>query len=193
MNGPWIAAFIAVSLVALFNGAVTVGLLRRIGSVLERAEAILQTSVSTGPGGLPAGSAIPEFEAHRADGSAVGRSEIRHSTIVFMSSGCQPCKRLAADLREHWLSLSSVTSLVVVLNDPSEADELDLPGDTPIIYQRERRMAAAFRSSATPHVFVTDGTQIIGNGTPNSIAGVFALIPARKEVRTSREPALPAR
>jgi thiol-disulfide isomerase/thioredoxin len=145
--------------------------------VLEAAEARLQALPEYGPGGLPIGAQIPPFEATTADGAPFTEADLRGRTslVLFLSSGCSPCRTLADDLNGNTDALGP--DLLVVLNDPSELLELGLADEIPILYQPDSVVSRAFDTTATPHAFVVDHQGVVtASGTPNSLRQLRQLV-----------------
>jgi AhpC/TSA family len=175
MSAFWMAAVIAVWLVVALLALVVLGLLRQIAPILERADAVL-AGQPTHPG-LPVGSPIPTFALTAADGSTLTDTSLVGTpfTLLFVSSGCEPCRRLAAALREDDVDLP--VELIVV------ADELDLLsqlGEWPtatLTSQSAHQVSEAFRTGATPHAFAIDrGGTIAAAGFPNTAQRLMSLI-----------------
>jgi hypothetical protein len=179
MTTPWIVAFATLWAVVVFTLSIVLGGLRRIAPVLERAEQQLGVTSSASAGGLPPGTLVPAFSGRDAEGSEFDEQRLGRALLLFLSGGCPPCRLLAQDIAKQYPIAALQHEIVVVLNGRSELDELQLPSGIRVIYQANRSIARAFDTTATPHVFVIENGEIIGRGTPNSVAGIFALTSQR--------------
>src|SRR5437879_10941649 len=99
MTGPWIVAFIGLSLIACLNAFVTAGLLRRSTRLLESVESALKTSAPTIAGGVPVGSRLPRFVVKDERGRIFDSSRMvdRPGVFLLLSPTCEPCQGLVAD------------------------------------------------------------------------------------------------
>ena len=176
MSAPWVIAFLGLWAVVLLEGALVLGTFRRVSIALETAEDRLQELPVPGPGGLRIGAKVPRFVASRADGRDFTDEDLRGaiSLVLFLASGCAPCRTLAADLNQNPDEV--YTRLLVILSGETEFIDLGLNEAVPVVYQRDGAMARAFETSATPHAFLVDhDCTVIASGTPNSIAGLRRL------------------
>ena len=160
MSAAWVAAFAALWLVTLLNTAVVLGGLRRIASVLERAEARLPAE---GPAlGAEVGSAIDPFPLVGEDGSDVSWGEfVREPTILLlMSPHCGACRNLAEHLVGPREQVKGVP-LVVVMDDSPEGRREPLPPGLNVLYQRDGAATRALRNRATPQAYVLDPSGVV--------------------------------
>lgn len=168
---PWIIAFAALSFVVLIVGLLVVGIQRRLSTVLEAAEAVVRLSgASFGAAGLPAGSVVPYFEAYDEQGRPISSAVLlaEPAIVVFLASDCEPCHRLVADLATIETRPLGV-ELIVVLSEGDTGLRIPTLGGLTPVYQRDRGVAAAFDSSASPHAFAIGSERtIVGSATPNS-------------------------
>ena len=153
MSTPWIAAFAFLWLAVIAVGVVMLGTLRRITSVLERAESQLEAEAV----GVRPMSVLPSFELYDASGDLVtSESLIREPTILlFMESGCSPCRQLALALEGFDDTVDGVP-FVVVLDDSPNARQVPIPPDIRVMYEREGAVSGLFESAITPQAFVID-------------------------------------
>lgn len=171
MTPVWIVAFTGLSLLVALTVLALVGTLRRISSVLEQAEEYLRT-FSPQLRGLPPGAPVPEFEAETEEGARFSAADLQGtaSVVLFLSSGCPPCRMLAAELSPSAVGELS-SELHIVLTHRSEADELGLAEKLSVIYQDNRELSRAFQSNATPHAFAVDASgTVVASGTPSSLS-----------------------
>lgn len=176
MSGAWIAAFLALWAVVLLLGLLVLGLLRRIGPVLERAEFVASSAV--GPGiGLPLGTTVPDFELSLANGEAISAADLRGRpyVLLFVSSGCAPCRGLAAEIRTREGPAPLADLIVVAAESDADAALTDAPYAT-LAFQSGRAVSDAFGTSATPHAFAVDtsGT-VVASSFPNTLDHLEAL------------------
>jgi thiol-disulfide isomerase/thioredoxin len=158
MSGPWIAAFACLWLLVLLLGFTVVGVMRRMTGVLERTEHLLSQESD----GVPPLTLIPPFEVVDEAGESLSSEHLlREPTIVlFMESGCKPCRALAAELADSRGAIGRVP-LVVIAGDEGLGDGFGLSPDIPVLRQHGRDVAKLFKSLATPHAFVVDGAGVV--------------------------------
>ena len=175
MTGPWIAAYAGLWLVVVAVAALTLGVLRRIGAVLEAAEQALASTPAAGPGGLEPGAHVPDFRAQRLDGGTFSEEDLPDggAVIVFLSSDCPPCRSLAREIARR---PPAELPFFLVVESEEEAAELGLDLADRVLVQPSRELSVAFRTSATPHAFVVDRDGVIlANKTPNTVEGLRKL------------------
>lgn len=162
MSAPWIVAFLSLSGIVLLLAVTLLGLLRRVTGVLERTEARLAEAPAQLGGGAAPGTKIPAFEVLSAEGKPVSSSELfsRPAVALFLSAGCQPCRKLVAELTAGDASLSGVP-LLAFIEDTAAAREFPLAPELSVFYQRQQAAAAAFQSTATPQAFAVDAGEIV--------------------------------
>lgn len=181
MSGFWIVALLCLWAFAVVLGLLVLGLLRRIAPILERAEA-MASSTAASPG-LPPGSALPPFEVVSGDGRKLKSSDLVGSPFVllFVSSGCAPCKRLGEEMRRA--NEGSLVVDVVVVADQSDAG-IDFPEweYATLAYQSEGQVSRALGSSATPHAFAIGSSGVVvAAGFPNTLNQLKALANQARE------------
>lgn len=195
MSSGWIAAFVALWVIVLVLGLALLGVLRRIGNVLERAEAGLSGALR--PPGLEPGSPVPAFEGIDDDGATFGPVDLygRRSLLVFLSADCPPCRLLADELRKVGADHLGAEAIVVVDDSPPGREfAAGLP--LRVVYQQARGISAAFQSTATPHAFAIDERGVVVDAdAPNTLA-VLALLAGQLQkggdTADSTAPAVPA-
>jgi thiol-disulfide isomerase/thioredoxin len=160
VSAPWVAAFATLSLVTLLNTAVVLGGLRRIASVLERAEASAPREEPVF--GAAVGSAVDPFDLVDESGRTVPwRELVREPTILLlMSSGCAACAALAEHLEDVREEVDGVP-LVVVLDESGEASRERLPSGPRVLYQRDGAATRALDNRATPQAYVLDPSGVV--------------------------------
>jgi hypothetical protein len=179
MSAPWIAASIALWAVVVLLGLIVLGTLRRITIVLERAESHLRTSPEgAGPGGLESGTKLPDFEGITLEGSPFTRDHVlgTPAVLVLLSRNCPACRALEKDLAERDL-FGLEARVIAVVGEHADAERLATVTGLEVVLQRDRSIARAFSSSATPHAFAIDASGVvIRSGTPNTFDALARLI-----------------
>lgn len=179
MSTPWIIAFLALWAVVLVTLAVTIGLLRRTGPLLEQLERRLAADAQAEPAawGAPVDTQVPEFRVAAENGDAdTGREMtsaelIRIPTILlFMEEHCGPCQRVArrpaavSALQRRELGGGATeidgVPLRVVLDGESGRPNW-LPTDIPVIYEHRREVSRAFKNRATPQAYLVDPSRLV--------------------------------
>jgi thiol-disulfide isomerase/thioredoxin len=179
MSGPWLAAFLTLAVLVMLMGVVVLGLLRRMGSVLERTETLLMEGGSGLPlEGLPAGTELPFFEARTIDGERITDSDFvgMPSLFIFLDEDCHPCKELLAEfsLVEQ---LPPTVRVVVAIDSKGEIPAHRLPGGVLLVDGTDHTLAQTFRSSIRPNAVGVDpsGT-VVGHSIPNSVDDLWTLM-----------------
>jgi thiol-disulfide isomerase/thioredoxin len=157
MSRPWIIAVLALWVVVGLALLIELGLLRRIGTVLEQAEARMRSQPPGQQWGLSPGSLVPHFEARRGNGRPLDSADLMGSPTVylFMSRECGPCEMLAADLERKRKTLRSAP-LVIITDDRSGSWPAVRDPAVTIVVQDDDRVSKLFETSATPHAFAVD-------------------------------------
>jgi AhpC/TSA family len=170
MSGVWMVAFFGLSCLVLVEAALVLGLLRRTAPILERSEAVLRSA--PGSGGLLPGSQVPSFELDSVDDGKLTAMDLsgRPYVLLFVSSGCAPCRRLAEELRASRDGPTPGVEVVVVFNGAGSGTEAeDWPGVT-LAYQSDGEVARAFGTTATPHAFAISRSEtVVATGHPNTL------------------------
>lgn len=168
MSTPWIIAFLALWAVVLVTLAVTIGLLRRTGPLLEQLERRLAADAQAEPAawGAPVDTQVPEFRVAAENGDAdTGREMtsaelIRIPTILlFMEEHCGPCQRVARELGGGATEIDGVPLRVVLDGESGRPNWL--PTDIPVIYEHRREVSRAFKNRATPQAYLVDPSRLV--------------------------------
>lgn len=173
MSTPWIVAVLILWGLTVVLAVTVLGVLRRIGPVLERTETLLATG-RPAVGGAPPGTTVPPFEVKDENGALVASSEIFSSPalVLFMSSICEPCRSLAADMSGFEGQVEGVP-LFIVMEDSEEARRFPLPRSAAVLYQADQSASKAFQNISTPQVFlVEEGGIVIDLLVPGSLDGI---------------------
>jgi thiol-disulfide isomerase/thioredoxin len=162
VSAPWIAAFAALSTLVGLIVVVLLGFLRRASAVLEEAEARLSAFTTHATlGGAAPGTQVPEFTLEDAYGGSVSSAELLSSgaVVLFMESGCGPCRSLAASLSSR--AYEAEVPLYVILDDSPEGRRFPVPPATAVLYQAGRAASRAFASVSTPQAFAVDAQGVV--------------------------------
>jgi len=162
MTAAWIAAFAALAAVVALLVVVVLGFLRRATVLLEEAEARLATfTTHVTTGGAPPGTLIPDFTVEGAGGEVVTSAELFESggVVLFMSSGCDPCRSLAATLSSQ--AYRAEVQLYVILDDSPEGRRFPAPPAMAVLFQLDRAASRAFSSVTTPQAFAVGAAGIV--------------------------------
>lgn len=176
MSTPWAVAFVALWAVVILLAVVVLGLLRRIGAVLERTEATI-TAAARSVGGARPVTKIGSFEVRNVDRAIVSSSELfsTGSVVLFMSAGCEPCRKLASELTGVTDTIDGVP-LYVLIEDSRVAREFPLPPRATVLYQVDSAASRAFANLVTPQAFAVDvGGEVIDVAVPASAQDIRRL------------------
>lgn len=171
MTGPWMALVLALTVLVIVLGVLVLGLLRRVMPLLESGRhGSLPPPALTG---LAAGEKVPPFQAIEGSGpidSAVLLAEPR--VVLLMSPSCPPCRSLAAELREE-PAVAGELSLLVVMEDSPESRAVQLPSGVRMLFERDREVSDAFRSTAVPQAFAVEAGGVVIRAS--GVAGIADL------------------
>ena len=94
MSGIWLASYIALWAVVLFQGVVIFVLLRQLGVIY------LGSAQGVANDGLDVGKEAPDFSLNGLDGEPLSLASFRGTPVVliFGSPTCAPCRGLIPDL-----------------------------------------------------------------------------------------------
>jgi thiol-disulfide isomerase/thioredoxin len=160
-------AILALWIFVFLLAIVVVGLLRRLGDVLEQAEASLRTGQSTGAaGGAPVGADVPRFRVLETTPENVAPREMASeellrelSILLFMGEECGPCRHLAPELESVDALLQGVPLFVIVPEHDRTREWL--PGNVPVLYEVRGEVTRAFENTATPQAYLVDEDHVI--------------------------------
>lgn len=168
MSGAWLASYIVLWAVVLFQGAVIFLLLRQLGLMY------LGTAQGIARDGLAVGKRAPAFTATGLAGEQVSLADFRGQRLlmVFGSSNCTPCKNLIphlnvfaaerdADLRVLFLSRGDVEDA------RRFAGEHDIR--VPVAAHPDDSLPDTYQARVTPFAFLIDGEgTILAKGLANT-------------------------
>jgi len=183
----WIAAVAAI-LTVVFLGLVLAGVVRRLDELRREVEELRRTQVALADvehpeGGLPIGSAVPSFDAELETGGRFSSSNMKGSMhlVVFADPTCTACEGLVPPLLDS-AAKGDVPPVVVV----GMAGRVWPAGWMPAAGTEDRagvvrdeggRIARAFGSDFSPHVFVVDeGGSVTAQGPAGTLAAVRDLL-----------------
>jgi len=177
MTSAWTIAFLALSLLVLLLAVLVVGTLRRIAVVLERAQAELPAASDRSMTlGISPGSTIPYFTAEEVGRGAFTSDDLLGSpaVVLFLGTSCAPCRDLIDDLRAGHVPETAARLVVVV--DASDAAELAVSSHVTVLAERDKEVARAFETTATPHGFAVSPDGVVSAvGHPNDWEAVARL------------------
>ncbi len=160
MSGAWLASYIALWAVVLFQGLLIFLLLRQMGVMY------LGTAQGVARDGLPVGERAPEFTVAGLDGRPVSLVDFRELPLllVFGSPNCAPCRTLAPDL--NVFARERQEELRVLFLSRGEADDArgfasknDL--QVPVATHPDDDLPSKYRARVTPFAFLIDGEGVI--------------------------------
>lgn len=160
MSGPWLASYVALWAVVLFQGAIIFLLLRQLGMMY------LGTAQGVSRDGLAPGRPAPEFTATGLDGAAVTLAGFRGLPVllVFGSASCGPCRTLIPELNVFARERSEeLRVLFLCRGDLDEArrfaEEFDV--EVPVAAHPDEALPTQYQARVTPFAFLVDGEGVI--------------------------------
>jgi peroxiredoxin len=183
----WIVVFASILAVA-FLGLVLAGAVRRLEELRDEVEDLRRAQVIVSDldhpaGGLPVGSAAPKFEAPLEGGGRFSSSDLRGSLhlVVFADPSCAACDALVPDLLQAAATAEVPPAVVVgTAGDAWPARWIPRTGTEDrvgVVRDEGGRIARAFGSDFSPHVFVVDeGGSITAQGPAGTVAAVRELL-----------------
>jgi hypothetical protein len=162
MSGGWIALMIALWLMVITLAVLVLGLINRVGQLERSARA--QPEARRSFGGPQPGMPLPVVPRHERLAAASGTASKR--LILFLSSSCGPCTRLATDLRAaatdeavDTLPLAGLELLLV-----TDRDGVEVFGDLPVselVVQPDGELTRAWDVPGTPFAVSVDETGVV--------------------------------
>jgi hypothetical protein len=194
MTVLWIVAIASLVTVA-FLGFALAGVVRRLDELRRevdelRREQVVLPDAEHVEGGLPVGSAAPAFDAPLEGGGSLSSSDLSGSMhlVVFADPTCDACDALVPDLLRAAVD-ATVPPVVIV----GEAGKVWPAGWMPpdgsedragVVRDEGGRIAGAFASGFSPHVFVVDeGGFVTAQGSAGTLAGVRELLRDAEGIR----------
>ncbi len=194
MTALWIVAVVSL-LAAAFLGLALAGVVRRLDELRRevddlRREQVVLAEAAHVEGGLPVGSTAPSFDAPLERGGRFSSSDLNGSAhlVVFADPTCEACEELVPGLLDAAAD-GAVPPVVIV----GEAGKVWPAGWTPaegtedrvgVVRDEGGRIAAAFGSGFSPHVFVVDeGGFVTAQGSAGTLAAVRELLRDAEGIR----------
>lgn len=176
MSGPWLASYIALWAVVLFQGLVIFILLRQLGVIY------LGTAQGVARDGLSQGQRAPEFSLPSLEGPPVALSAFRGMplVLVFGSPSCTPCKGLLPDLQAFAAEKQDELRVLFLSRGEIEesrrfAQELDVR--VPVAVHPDESLPEQYKVRVTPFAFLIDREGVVrAKGLANNRAHLDMLI-----------------
>jgi len=154
---------------------VVLGLMRQVTPLLER--------ISTGENigrrlqvqGPAVGQPLPDFTALGPDGE-MKSSELRGrpAVLLFLSAGCGPCQRLAAEMGRR--DLDELASQLYVVTDQDGQRVLGLPSHVTVLAERGKEISDRLSVIGTPFAVAIDpGGVVLATRMPNTMSQIGEL------------------
>lgn len=160
MSGAWLASYIALWAIVLFQGAVIFVLLRQLGVIY------LGTAQGVANDGLAIGKAAPDFSLTQLDGLSVslGSFKARPLVLIFGSPTCAPCRGLIPDLNAFARDRADELGVLFLSRGDEEsarrlADELSI--EVPVASHPDEKLPDAYEARVTPFGFLVDKQGVI--------------------------------
>jgi hypothetical protein len=176
---PWIVLFIALWGAVLFAIVLVAGVSRRVSDLESRFPGLGLSGgsaldvIAAGPS---IGSRLPEFPEHpelsTASVGPLGR------VILFVSSSCAPCVRLAEELnqRDAVATRPELADLdLVVVTDDAGREPFQTFASGGVVVQRAGEVAARLGVRATPFAVAVNRKGVVAIGLPRSAADIADL------------------
>jgi hypothetical protein len=183
MSGGWIALIVALWLMVISLAVLVLGLINRVGQ-LERSAAAQPEGRRAVRGPQP-GTRLPVVSRHERLAAASGTASKR--LILFLSSSCGPCTRLASDLRAAAATEERVQALppadveLLVVTDLGGAEVFGDLVVAELVVQSDGELSSAWDVPGTPFGVSVDETGVVrASGFAstlaqlNDLAGVLA-------------------
>ena len=160
MSGAWLASYIALWAVVLFQGVVIFLLLRQLGVMyLGRAQGVAGD-------GLALGQRAPDFTVPDLEGRSVSLADFRGRPLllIFGSPNCAPCRQLIPDLNLFAHERREELRVLFLSRGEMEesrrlAGELDV--QVPVATHPDDALPDRYRARVTPFAFLIDGEGVI--------------------------------
>jgi hypothetical protein len=166
VTDPWIAAYGVLWLALLVLAFVVIGIVRRVGGVLEHVEIRLAAPVEFG---AAVNSKISPFQVADAEGHAVKFEQLvtQPTLVLVLSNHCSSCLKLAAQLEGVGEAVEGVPFTVVTNAEP----EVPYPTMLPVLYDPNGAATKALDNRATPQAYVLDPSGLVlDRRVPGSLA-----------------------
>jgi hypothetical protein len=161
MSGGWIALIVALWLIVIALAVLVLGLISRV-TQLERA-VTTQPEVRPPSRGPQPGTRLAVVSGHERLAAASGSVQ---RLILFLSSSCEPCRRLAADLRAAATDdgAGSPTPAGVDLVVVTDRKGVEVFGDlavSELVAQSAGELSSGWEVPGTPFAISVDDTGVV--------------------------------
>jgi hypothetical protein len=162
MSGGWIALIIALWLMVISLAVLVLGLINRVGQ-LERS-ATAQPEARRVVRGPQPGARLPVVSRHEHLAAGTGTASKR--LLLFLSSSCGPCTRLASDLRaaatdERVQALPPPGIELLVVTDLGGAEVFGDLAISELVVQPDGELTSAWDVPGTPFAVLVDETGVV--------------------------------
>ncbi len=160
MSGAWLASYIALWAVVLFQGFAIFLLLRQLGQMY------LGTAQGVARDGLSAGERAPDFTVADLEGQPVSRADFLGLPLllVFGSPHCTPCRTLIPDLNVFAEERrEELRVLFLSRGDTEEARQLvsETGMRVPIAVHPDENLPEQYKTRVSPFAFLIDSEGIV--------------------------------
>ncbi len=170
------AIVIVVLWVAMLGLAVVVlGVLRQVTPILQQASR-RNGPVDPGHQGPPVGERVPPFATRDNDGKLLDDQGLRGrpTMLLFLSSHCGPCGRLASEIRQA--ELGELARQLVIVTDAAGPQELGLPVGLRVVTEHSNEVSGALSVTGWPFVIAVDPDGIVrSTRVPNTLEHLEAV------------------
>jgi methylamine dehydrogenase accessory protein MauD len=181
MSGPWLASYIVLWAVVLFQGGLIFLLLRQMGVMY------LGTGQGVARDGLAPGQRAPDFTLPDVAGATVSLADFQGLPLllVFGSPNCAPCKLLIPDLNvfahERREELRVLFLSRGALEDTRQFVS-EAGAEVPVATHPDDELSDKYKARVTPFAFLIDGEGVIrAKGLANNREHLEMLLRAASE------------
>lgn len=179
MTGPWVVAFVSLSVAVLVLILIVLGVLRQLSGPLATLERrIRSASITDGFGGLPPGVQVPPFLIADEEGNVLGSAEFLVGTqmVVFLEETCEPCQSIARILQSDLGREQIGVPLAAILPTPEDGFLSELSGsEIRCFTQVDHSVSTAFRNMASPQAFLLVDDLVIAKSIPKNVEDLQAM------------------
>jgi hypothetical protein len=183
MKFNFVASYVAIWILVLFQGLLVLALLRKLEELRRFAERVDSKPKDR----LPLGSPAPEFSGFDVrSGKQVGTHSLNGlgGLILFLTSGCTACTRLADSLSQP--SVSDLPPIIALCQGGEQGCAYfvsKLSSGIYLLLEGAGETATRYGVSSSPTAIVIDGEQKIrGYGNPENIENLKQLVARSLEV-----------
>lgn len=166
----WAIAVVVLGVAVIVLAAVVLGLMRQVTPVLERLADGNDIGRRLHAQGPSTGQPLPEFTALGPDGEvSAGELRGRPTVLLFLSVGCGPCQRLAAELDRS--GPGELASQLFVITSQDGQRVLGLPSSVTVLTERGREVSDRLSVIGTPFAVAVDPDGIVlATRSPNTLS-----------------------